>query len=99
MTTQDERSLKNEIQHIFDSGANEIRILEMVKSFIEKRGQALYIHDVSGMLPDQTNRYIDLAYLTGVFNVSGIDGLQKELTRLKEIGKNPHDIFTEGNYR
>jgi len=33
------------------------------------------------------------------FNVSGIDGLQKELTRLKEIGKNPHDIFTEGNYR
>ena len=42
-----EQSLKNEIQHIFDSGANEIRILEMVKSFIEKRGQALYIHDVS----------------------------------------------------
>ena len=47
MTTQDEQSLKNEIQHIFDSGANEMRILEMVKSFIEKRGQALYIHDVS----------------------------------------------------
>ena len=36
MTTQDEQSLKNEIQHIFDSGANEMRILEMVKSFIEK---------------------------------------------------------------
>ena len=47
MTTQDEQSLKNEIQHIFDSGANEIRILEMVKGFIEKRGQALYIHDVN----------------------------------------------------
>jgi len=47
MTTQDEQSLKNEIQHIFDSGANEVRILEMVKSFIEKRRQALYIHDVS----------------------------------------------------
>lgn len=47
MTTQDEQSLKNEIQHIFYSGANEIRIFEMVKSFIEKRGQALYIHDVS----------------------------------------------------
>ena len=59
----------------------------------------LRIADVSGMLPDQTKRYIDLAYLTGVFNVSGIDGLQKELTRLKDIGKNPHDIFTEGNYR
>jgi hypothetical protein len=59
----------------------------------------LRIADVSSMLPDQTKRYIDLAYLTGVFNVSGIDGLQKELTRLKDIGKNPHDIFTEGNYR
>ncbi len=47
MTKQDEQSLKNEIQHIFDSGANEVRIFEMVKTFIEKRGQALYIHDVS----------------------------------------------------
>lgn len=61
--------------------------------------KALSIADVSGMLPDQTKRHIDLAYLTGVFNVSGIDGLQKELTRLKKIGKNPHDIFPEGNYR
>ena len=58
-----------------------------------------FIADVSGMLPDQTKRHIDLAYLTGVFNVVGIDGLQKELTRLKEIGKKPHDIFCEGNYR
>lgn len=61
--------------------------------------KALSIADVGGMLPDQTKRHIDLAYLTGVFNVSGIDGLQKELARLKDIGKNPHDIFTEGNYR
>jgi len=55
--------------------------------------------DGSGMLPDQMKRHIDLAYLTGVFNVVGIDGLQKELTRLKEIGKKPHDIFCEGNDR
>jgi len=61
--------------------------------------KALSIANVSGMLPDQTKRHIDLAYLTGVFNVVGIDGLQKELTRLKEIGKKPHDIFCEGNYR
>ena len=60
--------------------------------------QQCAIHDVSGTLSDQTKRHIDFAYLTGVFNVSGIDGLQKELTRLKEIGKNPHDIFSEGNY-
>lgn len=30
----DEEQLKLEIQHIFDSGANEIRIYEMVKNFI-----------------------------------------------------------------
>ena len=37
-----------EIQHIFDSGANEIRIFEMVKSFIESRKQVnkLPIHNV-----------------------------------------------------
>ena len=31
-----EEQLKAEISHIFDSGANEIRILEMVKSFFDK---------------------------------------------------------------
>jgi len=41
MTTKNENDLKNEIQHIFDSGANEIRIFEMIKSFIEKRYKEL----------------------------------------------------------
>jgi hypothetical protein len=31
-----EEQLKIEIAHIFESGANEIRILEMVKSFFDK---------------------------------------------------------------
>ncbi len=46
-----------------------------------------------------TAQDIDLAYTTGVFNVAGIDGLGKELKRLKSIDKKPHDIFrirTEG---
>lgn len=34
MILAEEEQLKIEIQHIFDSGANEIRILEMVKQFI-----------------------------------------------------------------
>ena len=33
----EEEELKVKIQHIFDSGANEIRVLEMVKSFINSR--------------------------------------------------------------
>lgn len=48
--------------------------------------------DVSGSLR-YSEREIDFAYLAGVFNVSGIDGLQKEIERLKGLGKNPHDII------
>lgn len=36
---------------------------------------------------------IDLAYITGAFNAAGIDGLQKELKRIKKVGKQPHDII------
>lgn len=44
--------LRIEIAHIFDSGANEIRIFEMVKSFTERRSQVnkLPIHSVSDLL-------------------------------------------------
>ena len=78
---------------------NHPSIAEAMDKYHQAKLKLLSIADVSGMLSDQTKRHIDFAYLTGVFNVSGIDGLQKELTRLKEIGKNPHDIFSEGNYR
>jgi hypothetical protein len=53
---------------------------------------ALRIGDVSGALR-YSEREIDFAYLAGVFNVSGIDGLQKEIERIKGLGKNPHDII------
>jgi hypothetical protein len=53
------------------------------------------IQAVSGSL-HFTEREIDLAYLAGVLNVSGIDGLQKEIERLKGLGKKPHDIIIEG---
>ena len=37
MNIIEEEQLKMEIAHIFESGANEIRIFEMVKSFIDSR--------------------------------------------------------------
>lgn len=40
-----------------------------------------------------TEHEVDFAYLVGVFNVAGIDGLQKEIGRLKALGKEPHDII------
>ena len=39
-----EEQLKLEIAHIFDSGANELRVFEMVKNFIDNRN----LVDVSG---------------------------------------------------
>jgi len=50
MNEVEKEQLRMEIQHIFDSGANEIRIFEMVKSFIESRNgiNKLPIHDVIG---------------------------------------------------
>jgi hypothetical protein len=55
--------------------------------------KALNLYDINTEL-NYSEREIDLAYLMGVFNVSGIDGLQKEIERLKGIDKSPHDIFT-----
>jgi hypothetical protein len=37
MTQQDKEQLKLEIDHIFESGANELRIYEMVINFINSR--------------------------------------------------------------
>ena len=50
MTQQDKEQLKLEVDHIFESGANEIRIFEMVVNFIDSRNAAnknLHLIDVS----------------------------------------------------
>lgn len=39
MNKNDENQLKIEIAHIFESGANEIRIFNMIENFINKRNQ------------------------------------------------------------
>ena len=50
MNEVEKEQLRMEIQHIFDSGANEIRVFEMVNIFIESRNgvNKLPIHDVVG---------------------------------------------------
>ncbi len=55
MNIIEEEQLKMEIAHIFESGANEIRIFEMVKSFIDSRKLASnteIIGNVSGIAQD-----------------------------------------------
>ena len=54
--------------------------------------QVLDLFAVSGSLRF-SEREVDFAYLCGVFNTSGIDGLHNEIQRLKELGKEPHDII------
>lgn len=53
MTQQDKDQLKLEIDHIFESGANEIRISEMVVNFIDSRNgvnKNFVLVDVSSLL-------------------------------------------------
>lgn len=52
MNQVEAEQLRVEIAHIFESGANEIRIFEMVKSFTERRSQVnkLPIHSVCDLL-------------------------------------------------
>ena len=45
MTEQESKDLKMEIQHIFDSGANEMRIFNMIEMFLDRRDKAInYTH-------------------------------------------------------
>jgi hypothetical protein len=62
MNDIEKEQLKMEIQHIFDSGANEIRIFEMVKSFIESRNGVnnLTIPVVSNFVIQEIERRRDL---------------------------------------
>ena len=87
MTTQDEQSLKNEIQHIFDSGANEIRILEMVKSFIESRSgiNKLPIHDVIGSV--SAHIHYDLSLKAMQLMVDKEELTVEEFRELPEVKK------------
>jgi len=69
MNDIEKEQLRMEIKHIFDSGANEIRIFEMVKSFIESRGVAntLPMHNFSSCSNERA------------------DNLEEELNRIKEF--------------
>ena len=53
MTQKDKEQLKLEIDHIFEGGANEIRIFEMVVNFIDSRNgvnKNFVLADVSSLL-------------------------------------------------
>lgn len=63
MTQQDKEQLKLEIDHIFESGANEIRIFKMVVNFIDSRNgvnKNFVLSDVSSSFYSDGNNYSHL---------------------------------------
>ena len=63
MTQQDKKQLKLEIDHIFESGANEIRIFKMVVNFIDSRNgvnKNFVLADVSSSFYSDGNNYSHL---------------------------------------
>lgn len=46
-------------------------------------------------MKELTDNQIDLIYLLGVFNMTGLDGLGKEIERLKNIGVTPHEMIND----
>ena len=50
--------------------------------------------NIADRIMEKIGNRIDLVYLTGVFNVSGLEGLHDELTRLKTLDKSPKDLLS-----
>jgi len=65
------------------------KMLDELKVAINKNA---LLPDVSGSLRFTAND-VDGAYLLGIFNSSGMDGLAKELQRLKKFGMNPSTML------
>tara|TARA_R110002153_G_scaffold242921_1_gene398171 strand:- start:787 stop:1014 length:228 start_codon:yes stop_codon:yes gene_type:complete len=54
MTEQESKDLKMEIHHIFDSGANEMRIFNMIEMFLDRRDEAInYTHCCTELKTEQ----------------------------------------------
>ena len=68
MTEQDKEQLNIEISHIFESGANHLRIFEMVENFIDNRYKAInYTHcceSDSELLKDKPKLNFEDWYIT-----------------------------------
>lgn len=78
MIQKDIEDLKMEIAHIFDSGANEIRIEEMVKTFINQRYIAINHKRCSLKLPSKEEELLRLEKDVASIEKSNISLYKKE---------------------
>ena len=89
------RDFEHAFSDFFDAT---MKAIEIAKSERQTSTEVSEQHDSKALhIADVMHRFspndVDGAYLLGVFNVSGIDGLQKEIARLKELNVNPHNIM------
>lgn len=49
--------------------------------------------DANQSLSSFTSKDLDGAYFVGVFNTGGIDGLLREISRIKDTGDMPHELM------
>jgi hypothetical protein len=66
MTEQESKDLKMEIQHIFDSGANEMRIFNMIEMFLDRRDEAInYTHCCTELNTDEKEQHFNNGFAQG----------------------------------
>jgi hypothetical protein len=68
-------------------------IFDLVFSFKNELITQTELDKKIALIIKDIEKQIDISYMIGIFNTSGVDGLSKELIRLKGAGKNPHNVL------
>lgn len=84
MNEIEKEQLKMEIQHIFDSGANELRVFEMVKSFIETKNGVNRIQDVKIARQFLIKYDLNLNGYTGLFALVYAENYEEAVIKVKK---------------
>ena len=95
MTEQQKERLKQEIAHIFDGGANEIRIFDMCVNFINNQQSELNKLPIDGVMVC-TFRYYDEDFPENTrFVIKAKSSDEAFSIALKEFGDIAYDVMCE----
>lgn len=84
MNYKDEQQLKLEIAHIFESGANELRVLEMIKTFIDRRYPSKEVLTI-----DRIQDYHLIRWNNGIKSGASMEEIREDM----KICKNAMDLY------
>tara|TARA_R110000824_G_scaffold385911_1_gene580351 strand:- start:361 stop:615 length:255 start_codon:yes stop_codon:yes gene_type:complete len=84
MTKEDKEQLNIEVSHIFESGANHLRIFEMVENFIDKRYKAInYTHCCKSDSEQLPNMRLEQAIEKAKPNMDKIKDVDKHIDNIR----------------